>query len=103
MLDALSVGPKALEEEGRSSFTASCRLDIVQPARPGDAVVLGMAVTRIGGRSFDYRIAAFRKEDGAMLGDSHHVGVCMDMNGEAKTMRIPDPVKALMEAAVLRT
>ena len=101
MLDTLSVGPRALEEEGRSSFTASCRLEVLHPARPDEAIVLGMAVTRIGTKSFGYRIAAFRKSDGVMLGDSHHVAVVMDMNGEPATMPVPDNVRSLMESMML--
>lgn len=95
-LDRVSVGPTALEAESRSSYTATVRMDILEVVRPEESLTMGSAVTRIGGKSFNYRIALFRKSDGAMVADSHHVAVVMDMTGPSP-IRIPDSVRSIME------
>lgn len=91
-LDAVGLGETARREINRSTYSATCALEVSEPAREGEPLSFEIAVLRIGGKSVTYEVAARDAADGRLLARYETVGVCMDMTGPAP-MAIPDTVR----------
>jgi acyl-CoA thioesterase FadM len=94
-LDAVALGETSRREINRSTYSATCELEVVEPARDGMALSFDIAVLRVGGKSLTYEVVARAAEDGRPLARYETVGVCMDMAGPTP-MTIPDEVRTAL-------
>jgi acyl-CoA thioester hydrolase len=66
-----------------------------------DELVVGLAVTRLGGSSITYRIGLFRAGDEEPAALARFVHVYVDRDRQRSTVPIPEPIRAAVTPLVV--
>lgn len=87
---AYCMGPLGMTDWKEIQFiVARVEIDYRSPALPGERLLVGARVTRLGGASFDMEYELKSKKDGRVVSHAKTVQVCFDYKAN-KVMRIPE-------------
>jgi acyl-CoA thioester hydrolase len=87
---AYCIGPLGVKDWKEIQFIlARIECDYRSPALPGERLLIGTRVTRLGGASFDMDYKIVEKTAGRLVAEAKTVQVCFDYKAN-KVMRIPE-------------
>lgn len=87
---AYCMGPLGMTDWKEIQFIlARVECDYRSPALPGERLLVGARVTRLGGASFDMDYKIVEKKGGRLIVEAKTVQVCYDYKAN-KVMRIPE-------------
>lgn len=90
---AYCFGPLEVRDWRSFEFiVARVEIDYRSPAIPGESLICGVRVSRVGGASFDMQYVIIEKKTGRLVAEARTVQVCFDYSSN-KVRRVPEALR----------